>query len=95
MLGQQNFLEVWNHDRFLARLVRDPFSDDDCEGAGRPWNLGVMNAHVPVLLDEVRTLLAPRGGAFVDGTVGLGGHAQMLLDGGADRLIGIDRDLRR
>jgi len=50
-------------------------------------------AHVPVLLDEVRALLAPaRGGVFVDGTVGLGGHAQMLLDGGADRLIGIDRD---
>ena len=29
VLGQQNFLEVWNHDRFLARLVRDPFKDDD------------------------------------------------------------------
>jgi 16S rRNA (cytosine1402-N4)-methyltransferase len=52
-----------------------------------------VDAHVPVLLDEVRTLLAPsRGGVFVDGTVGLGGHARMLLDGGADRVIGIDRD---
>jgi 16S rRNA (cytosine1402-N4)-methyltransferase len=50
--------------------------------------------HVPVLLDEVRTLLAPsRGGLFVDGTIGLGGHARMLLEGGADRLVGIDRDL--
>jgi 16S rRNA (cytosine1402-N4)-methyltransferase len=50
-------------------------------------------AHVPVLLDEVRTLLAPeRGGVFVDGTVGLGGHARMLLEAGADRLIAIDRD---
>lgn len=49
--------------------------------------------HVPVLVDEVRSLLDPaRGGMFVDGTVGLGGHARMLLEGGADRLIGLDRD---
>ena len=49
--------------------------------------------HVPVLLDEVRSLLLPeRGGTFVDCTIGLGGHARMLLEGGAARLIGIDRD---
>jgi 16S rRNA (cytosine1402-N4)-methyltransferase len=49
--------------------------------------------HVPVLLDEVRSLLQPeRGGTFVDCTVGLGGHSRMLLEGGATRLIGIDRD---
>ena len=49
--------------------------------------------HVPVLVDEVRALLQPeRGGIFVDCTVGLGGHSRMLLDGGATRLIGIDRD---
>jgi 16S rRNA (cytosine1402-N4)-methyltransferase len=49
--------------------------------------------HVPVLLDEVRSLLAPqRGGIFVDCTVGLGGHARMALEHGASRLIGIDRD---
>ena len=51
--------------------------------------------HVSVLVDEVRTLLEPqRGGLFVDGTVGLGGHARMLLEGGAERVIGIDRDPR-
>lgn len=51
------------------------------------------STHVPVLLDEVRSLLLPeRGGTFVDCTVGLGGHARMLLEGGATRLIGIDRD---
>jgi 16S rRNA (cytosine1402-N4)-methyltransferase len=49
--------------------------------------------HVSVLGDEVRTLLAPsRGGTFVDCTVGMGGHARMLLEGGADRIVGIDRD---
>ena len=29
VLGQQNFLEVWNHDRFLARLAGQPYSEDD------------------------------------------------------------------
>lgn len=49
--------------------------------------------HVPVLVDEVRTLLEPeRGGIFVDCTVGLAGHSRMLLESGATRLIGIDRD---
>jgi 16S rRNA (cytosine1402-N4)-methyltransferase len=49
--------------------------------------------HLPVLLDDVRNLLQPaRGGVFVDCTVGLGGHARMLLEQGAARLIGIDRD---
>lgn len=51
--------------------------------------------HVPVLAAEVITLLEPgRGGVFVDGTVGLGGHARLVLEHGADRLIGIDRDPR-
>ena len=50
-------------------------------------------AHLPVLVEEVRALLRPEnGGLFVDGTVGLGGHARMLLERGATRLIGIDRD---
>jgi 16S rRNA (cytosine1402-N4)-methyltransferase len=49
--------------------------------------------HVPVLVDEIRALLAPeRGGTFVDCTVGLGGHARMLLEHGAARVVGIDRD---
>jgi len=50
--------------------------------------------HSPVLRDEVVRLVAPRpGGVVVDGTVGLGGHAEALLRGGpAIRLIGIDRD---
>ena len=49
--------------------------------------------HVPVLVDQVRSLLQPeRGGVFVDCTLGLGGHARMLLEHGATRIIGIDRD---
>ena len=31
VLGQVDFLEVWNHDRFLARLASEPFGDDDAK----------------------------------------------------------------
>jgi 16S rRNA (cytosine1402-N4)-methyltransferase len=49
--------------------------------------------HAPVMVGEVLDQLQPsRGGLFVDGTVGLGGHARALLEAGASRLIGIDRD---
>ena len=29
VFGLYDYLEVWNHDRILARLERDPFTDDD------------------------------------------------------------------
>ena len=29
VLGQYDFLEVWNHERFLAKLQREPFTDED------------------------------------------------------------------
>ena len=31
VLGQQSFLEVWNHDRLVARLFAEPFTDDDAK----------------------------------------------------------------
>ena len=31
VLGQQTFLEVWNHERFIAKLSRDPFTNDDAK----------------------------------------------------------------
>ena len=37
-------------------------------------------------------LMAERGGVFLDCTVGLGGHARALLEAGATRVIGVDRD---
>ncbi|HEY3382291.1 MAG TPA: 16S rRNA (cytosine(1402)-N(4))-methyltransferase RsmH [Vicinamibacterales bacterium] len=52
-----------------------------------------MPGHVPVMRAEVLTALAPaRGGLFVDCTIGLGGHADALLEAGATRVVGIDRD---
>lgn len=49
--------------------------------------------HVPVMPAEVLGFLRPSlGGLFVDCTVGLGGHARALLEAGASRLLGLDRD---
>src|SRR4029078_13294976 len=50
--------------------------------------------HVPVMTAEVLHFLRPeQGGRFLDCTVGLGGHARALLEAGATRIIGLDRDL--
>lgn len=29
VLGQIEYLDVWNHERFLTKLQREPFTDDD------------------------------------------------------------------
>jgi 16S rRNA (cytosine1402-N4)-methyltransferase len=52
-----------------------------------------LSAHVPVLTAETLGYLQPeRGGLFIDCTVGLGGHASAILERGATRLLGLDRD---
>ena len=51
--------------------------------------------HVPIMVSEVLALLEPaRGGVFVDGTLGGGGHAEAVLSAMPEsgRLFGIDRD---
>ena len=49
--------------------------------------------HEPVMTAELVAMLKPNvGGQFLDCTVGTGGHARALLEAGAERLIGIDRD---
>jgi len=51
-----------------------------------------MLRHVPVLLPEVLTALAPQGGErIIDGTFGAGGYSAALLAAGA-RVLAIDRD---
>lgn len=51
--------------------------------------------HVPIMVSEVLELTEPaRGGIFVDGTLGGGGHAEAVLSAMPEtgRLFGIDRD---
>ena len=31
VLGQQIYLEVWNHERLAAKLLSEPFTDDDAK----------------------------------------------------------------
>jgi 16S rRNA (cytosine1402-N4)-methyltransferase len=44
---------------------------------------------VPQVLEHLEPA---RGGVFIDCTVGLGGHAAAILEAGASRLLGFDRD---
>lgn len=51
--------------------------------------------HIPVMAETAVELLLPRpGGLYVDGTVGTGGHAELILGAGDGRteLVGVDRD---
>lgn len=53
--------------------------------------------HVPVMPGEVLAYLRPRaGGRYLDGTLGGGGHARLILEASAPDglLIGCDRDTR-
>ncbi|HLJ52852.1 MAG TPA: 16S rRNA (cytosine(1402)-N(4))-methyltransferase RsmH [Rhizomicrobium sp.] len=52
-----------------------------------------MSGHLPVMLNEVLALLAPKDGEhYVDGTFGGGGYARAILEAADCRVLGIDRD---
>jgi len=48
--------------------------------------------HVPVLIGPLIAACSPVQGTWLDGTFGAGGYTQRLLDAGADKVIGVDRD---
>ncbi|MBI1847465.1 MAG: 16S rRNA (cytosine(1402)-N(4))-methyltransferase RsmH [Candidatus Rokubacteria bacterium] len=75
-----------------VRARREAHVADGVREAGKPGSLAV---HLPVLVDEVAWLLRPRGAGWViDGTVGMGGHAEAVLttSGAGVRLLGLDVD---
>ncbi|MDQ1900605.1 16S rRNA (cytosine(1402)-N(4))-methyltransferase RsmH [Paracoccus sp. WLY502] len=52
----------------------------------------MAESHVPVLLAPLLRAVAPVSGVWLDGTFGAGGYSRGLLDAGAGRMIGVDRD---
>jgi len=48
--------------------------------------------HIPVLIGPLVATCSPVQGTWLDGTFGAGGYTQRLLDAGADKVIGVDRD---
>jgi 16S rRNA (cytosine1402-N4)-methyltransferase len=61
--------------------------DEEFLAAGGPAR------HIPVLRDEVMTVLAPReGGLYLDATFGAGGYSRALLSIPKLRVLALDRD---
>jgi len=63
-------------------------------GVLRYWGFEVLKSdvHIPVLLKEtVDGLAVKRGGRYVDGTFGRGGHSREIVRRGGE-VLGIDRD---
>ncbi|MGI9394488.1 MAG: 16S rRNA (cytosine(1402)-N(4))-methyltransferase RsmH [Boseongicola sp.] len=48
--------------------------------------------HIPVLLGSILEACAPIEGHWLDGTFGAGGYARGLLEAGAAKVTGVDRD---
>ncbi|WP_171096823.1 16S rRNA (cytosine(1402)-N(4))-methyltransferase RsmH [Ruegeria sp. HKCCD7255] len=52
----------------------------------------VEKPHIPVLLRPLLEAVAPVTGVWLDGTFGAGGYTRGLLEAGACKVIGVDRD---
>ncbi len=66
---------------------------DSSNGSGS--NSEAIDEHIPVLFSEVMEALRPHpGGAYIDATLGLAGHARGILErsGPDGRLLGLDAD---
>ena len=62
-------------------------------GEGPRAILDGTSRHVPVLLSEVLSTIAPRdGGVYLDGTFGAGGYTRAILEVADTRVVALDRD---
>ncbi len=83
--------------RLYEDLKRSPYPEDLGRVRACPavTPVAVAEVHVPVLRDEVIEALQPHpGGRYIDGTVGIAGHASAILDAAGEgaRLLGLDAD---
>ena len=75
-------------------MEKNSASGEERRGRG-PSSQSFEMEHVPVLVNPVLEHLKLRaGGRYLDGTVGLGGHARAMLQatGGSIEILGLDRD---
>ncbi|WP_120501879.1 16S rRNA (cytosine(1402)-N(4))-methyltransferase RsmH [Roseovarius sp. EL26] len=50
------------------------------------------SSHIPVLLRPLIAAVKPISGLWLDGTLGAGGYTRALLQDGAGKVVGVDRD---
>lgn len=83
------------HERLLANRAL-PVCLENAESSLKMSSIDAEKMHRSVLLAETVGAIEPkRGGTFVDCTLGLGGHAEAILESSdGARLIGIDQDAR-
>ena len=48
--------------------------------------------HIPVLIEQILSQIAPVSGRWLDGTFGAGGYTRALLEAGAEKVFAVDRD---
>ena len=66
---------------------------EPAESGPAPSRPGRTTRHIPVLLSQMLTALAPKAGAtYIDGTFGAGGYSRALLETADCRVLALDRD---
>ena len=93
VFGRIDYLEVWNDERFLQKLQREPWTDEDGLGLSAARNLSVGRCMSPSWLPRCSNISRPRAAAFSStapsATAGTPGR---MLEAGATTVIGFDRD---
>src|SRR4051794_6135344 len=93
---------VYPHHQTRPPNVKDVMTDrgdqpDSADDAAAAHRGPARDRHVPVMRDRILELLAPalerEGSVHVDATLGMGGHAEGVLDHfPGTAVVGIDRD---